>query len=59
MTIDIPVHYLPTLERSLGKQGLAIRPYIKHGVQRWQLAPREPGRDSIPQTLVAAAEVTQ
>lgn len=54
MTLDIPVHFLPALERSLGKQGLAIRPYIKHGVQRWMLMANHDHKPAIPDTMIAA-----
>lgn len=55
MTIDVPVHHLPALERSLSSQGLAIAPYIKAGVQRWQLGPRTSlTKQALPETIIAA-----
>lgn len=57
MTIDIPVHHLPALERTLAKQGLSIQPYIKNGVQRWMLGARPyVGAAAVPATLIAEAE---
>lgn len=57
MHIDVPTHYLPALERSLSKQGLAIQPYLKNGVQRWRLDAARPGqRTSIPETIIATCE---
>lgn len=56
MTIDIPTHFLPRLENSLQRAGLKIEPYIKGGLQRWQLAPRGAiDKASIPDTIIAAA----
>ena len=55
LTIDVPVRHLTGLEAALAARGLAIRPYVKAGAFRWQLAPRPQGdRDpSVPGTLVA------
>ncbi len=58
MTIDVPVHHLPALERSLSSQGLAITPYLKAGAQRWQLDARKaPNQVALPATIIAAGEV--
>jgi hypothetical protein len=55
MTLDVPVHHLPALERSLSRQGLAITPYIKNGAQRWKLDARvSSATPSIPETIIAA-----
>ena len=55
MTLDIPIQFLPSLERQLSSAGLEIRPYVKSGAQRWQLAPRSAAaKTSIPETLIAA-----
>jgi hypothetical protein len=55
MTLDVPVHHLPALERTLSRQGLAITPYLKNGVQRWKLDVRvSPATPSIPETIVAS-----
>ncbi len=54
MTIDVPAQHLPALERTLNSAGLAITPYIKAGIQRWQLGPRQnASAPAIPETIVA------
>lgn len=58
LTIDVPVQHLPGLERALQAQRLAIRPYIKNGVQRWHMLPAGPSsQPSLPDTLLAQPEV--
>jgi hypothetical protein len=55
MTLDVPVQHLPALERSLSRNGLAITPYIKGGIQRWKLdAQTRPAQPAIPETIIAS-----
>jgi hypothetical protein len=54
LTIDVPVRFLTGLEAALSARNLVIRPYLKGGAQRWELAARK-GTDrepALPETIV-------
>jgi len=59
LTIDVPVHFLTGLEAALAQRQLVIRPYIKGGAQRWELAKRKFGDSApaLPSQVVAVPEV--
>jgi hypothetical protein len=59
LTIDVPVRFLTGLEAALSARKLVLRPYIKGGTQRWELAQRTPGdpAPALPETMLAAPEV--
>ena len=55
LTIDVPVRFLTGLEAALASRKLVIRPYVKNGAFRWQLATRGPSDDmpALPPSDVA------
>lgn len=59
LTIDVPVRFLTGLEAALAARRLVLRPYIKNGAQRWELANPKPGDDApaLPPTIFGAPEV--
>lgn len=61
LTIDVPVRFLTGLEAALAKRELVIRPYVKHGKYRWELAARKPGDagPALPPAVIAEPEVLQ
>lgn len=57
LTIDVPVRFLTGLEAALAARNLVLRPYLKGGVQRWELAQRK-GSDrepALPDTIIGDA----
>lgn len=54
LTIDVPVRFLTGLESALAARNLVIRPYVKAGTYRWQLATRPAGdsRPAVPDSVV-------
>ena len=55
LTIDVPVRHLTGLEAALNARRLVLRPYIKNGIQRWQIDQRPLGDSSpaMPSNVIA------